>query len=76
MHFFVFGLLLDLGDNVLKKTYIDVDAMKAGAVKMALEEAEIRHKHETEALSERVKEKAEKKQELALSRMKLVLIFK
>ena len=57
---------------MLERTYVDVDALRAEAAKMALDEAEIRYKKETEVLIAKVKHKAKKEQDLALSRMKKV----
>lgn len=63
----------DVGDDLLKKTYIDVDSMIAEAVSTALGEAEQRHANEMKELTLHLKHQAEQDKEKALARTKKVI---
>lgn len=67
--------MLDVGDDVLRKTHVDIDAEKAAAVQEAVEAAERRHTRELRAAIKRLQTELEQDKARALERQKRVSTY-
>ena len=68
---FIFHIL-EIGEGLMTKTYVDVDSMTHDAVKEALASADRRHARELRAALQKHQGDAQRERALALNNQKLV----
>jgi len=64
--------LLDVGKDILSRTHVDIESGKAEAVKLALQEAEEKNAQHLKAMVNRLKERMDIENEMALEELKQV----